>query len=207
MTFDEALAEMPLVAIVRGVRPDEVCAVADALYRGGIRIIEVPLNSPEPLDSIARLARTFAGGIVCGAGTVLAAAQVRQVADAGGSIVVSPNANPETIVAATHAGLTPVPGFLSPSEAFMAIDAGARVLKLFPASTVGPKHLSAVRAVFDADVRILPVGGVDPGSMAAWRDAGAAGFGLGSELYRPGQSTAETLGRTKRAVSAMRACL
>jgi len=207
MTFDEAMSEMPLAAIIRGVRPDEVSAIADALYRGGIRIIEVPLNSPDPLVSIATLAREFAGRIVCGAGTVLSTTQVQQVADAGGNIIVSPNTDPEVIKASLQAGLTPLPGFMSPSEALVATKAGARILKLFPASSVGPAYLSALRAVLPADARVLPVGGVGPDTMAVWREAGAAGFGLGSDLYRPGQSAEQTFIKAERAVAAMRACL
>jgi 2-dehydro-3-deoxyphosphogalactonate aldolase len=206
MTLEDAMAEVPIVAIIRGVQADEVSAIADALYRGGIRIVEIPLNSPDPLISLNRLAREFAGRIVCGAGTVLNPMQVRQVADAGGNIIVSPNIDAEVIAATLQAGLASIPGFLSPTEGFAAIRAGARILKLFPASTVGPAHLAAIRDVFDSGIRVLPVGGVTPDTMAVWRGEGAAGFGLGSELYRPGQSAEATYQKAERAVSALRAC-
>jgi 2-dehydro-3-deoxyphosphogalactonate aldolase len=205
MTLEDAMAEMPIVAIIRGVRPNEVTAIADALYRGGIRIVEIPLNSPDPLVSLHKLAQEFAGRIVCGAGTVLNPAQVRQVADAGGLIVVSPNVDTQVIASTLQAGLASMPGFLSPTEGFAAITAGARVLKLFPASTVGPAHLSAIRAVFESGIRVLPVGGVTLDTMAVWREAGAAGFGLGSELYRPGQSPEATYQKAGCAVAALRA--
>ena len=206
MTLEEAMAEMPLVAIIRGVRPDEVSYVAEALHQAGIRVIEVPLNSPDPLASITTLAREFAGRVVSGAGTVLTVEQVHHVADAGGQIAVAPNADRAVIEASLAARLIPMPGVLSPSEAFTAIQSGARYLKLFPASSVGPAHLSAMRAVMAADIQVLPVGGISADNMAEWRKAGAAGFGLGSDLYRPGQSAEATFEKATRAVAAMRAC-
>lgn len=184
--FDAALARCPLVAILRGVTPGEVVAVGEALFDAGFRLIEVPLNSPDPLDSIARLAKAFARRAVIGAGTVLRAADVAAVAAAGGTMIVSPNTNIEVIAATRKGGLVSLPGIATPSEAFAAIDAGATALKLFPAEGANPAVLKAIRAVLPAGVRVLPVGGITPDNMAPWLKAGAAGFGIGSALYSPG---------------------
>lgn len=205
MTLDEALAECPIVAILRGVTPGEVVAVAEALFDAGVRAVEVPLNSPDPLESITLLARATTGRMVVGAGTVLTVDEAEAVAAAGGVLCVSPNTDAAVIARAATLGLTPAPGFATASEAFTAIAAGARHLKLFPASTYGPGHLKALAAVLPGSVKVLAVGGVGPGDMSAWRAAGAAGFGLGSELYRPGQTPAETLEKARRAVEAARA--
>jgi 2-dehydro-3-deoxyphosphogalactonate aldolase len=186
MTFEEALAESGVVAIIRGVRPDEVLAVGEALHSGGVRIVEVPLNSSEPLLSIARLAETFAGRLFVGGGTMLSVADVDAVADAGGRLMVSPNVNPEVIRRAVIRNLVPFPGFATASEAFAAIEAGARYLKLFPASTYGLNHLKALKAVLPRDVKVAPVGGVGASDMIDWVKAGAACFGIGSEIYKPG---------------------
>ena len=204
MTFDDAFAELPIVAILRGVKPDEVEAVAEALHRAGVRIVEVPLNSPDPLASIAALSRAFAGRLICGAGTVRTTAEVAAVAAAGGQIVVSPHVDPMVIRATLEHGLVPIPGFSTPTEAFSAIAAGARYLKLFPASTFGPGHVSAIGAVLPREVRVIAVGGVGPADMPAWWAAGARGFGLGSDLYRPGRGPEEVFERARAAVAAFR---
>jgi 2-dehydro-3-deoxyphosphogalactonate aldolase len=202
MTLDEALESCPLIAILRGVRPDEVLEQARVLFEAGVRAIEVPLNSPDALTSVARLAGALADDCLCGAGTVLTVAEVEAVAQAGGRLIVSPNTSPAVIARAIELGLTPVPGFATATEAFTGIDAGARHLKLFPARTGGPDHLRQLRAVLPAGVAVLAVGGVGPADMAVWRAAGASGFGLGSELYRPGQAPAETAAKAARAVAA-----
>jgi 2-dehydro-3-deoxyphosphogalactonate aldolase len=186
------LKQCPLVAIIRGVTPEEAEAIGDAIHEAGIRIIEVPLNSPEPLQSIERLARRFGDEVLVGAGTVLDPADVERVRDAGGRIIVSPNTNVDVIAAAVDAGLVSSPGYFTPSEAFAAIRAGATALKLFPAEAASPAVLKSQLAVIPRDVPVLVVGGVRPNSMRSWIDAGAIGFGLGGGLYLPGQSPAET---------------
>ena len=185
------MAECPLVAIIRGVTPDEVEAIGDALFAAGLRMIEVPLNSPDPLESIRRLARRFGGRALIGAGTVLHPAEVEAVAEAGGTLIVSPNTNVGVIEATARAGLVSMPGYFTPSDAFTAIQAGATGLKLFPAEGATPAVVKAHRAVLPSDLPLLVVGGVTPASMKPWLDAGANGFGLGSGLYRPGQSPEE----------------
>lgn len=195
--FTAALAECPLVAILRGLSPDEAEAIGDALYEGGIRIIEVPLNSPSPLDSIARLSKRLGSRAVIGAGTVLDVAQVEAVRDAGGALVVSPSTNVEVIAATVAAGMISCPGYFTPTEAFAAIGAGAHALKLFPAEAATPAVVKAQRAVLPRAIPLLVVGGVLPEAMAGWFAAGADGFGLGSGIYRPGQSAPETLERTR----------
>lgn len=205
MTLDDALAEAPIVAIIRGVRPDEVVAIADALYEGGVRVVEVPLNSPEPLTSIKRLAEAYRGRMVCGAGTVLSVEDVEGVSAAGGEIVVSPNTRPDVIRRTVELGLESLPGFGSASEAFEAYAAGARRLKLFPAVSYGPAHVKQLKAVLPRDASVLAVGGVGAADMATWRAAGADGFGIGGEIYRPGQSPEETLQKARTLVAASRA--
>jgi 2-dehydro-3-deoxyphosphogalactonate aldolase len=195
--FDAAFARCPLIAILRGVKPDEVEAIGDELVAAGFTLIEVPMNSPEPLESVSRLAKRFAGRAVIGAGTVLKVEQVQQVAEAGGTMIISPNANLDVIRASAAAGLVSLPGILTPSEAFAALDAGATALKLFPAEAASPTVLKAMRAVL-TEARILPVGGVSPDTMAPWIAAGAPGFGLGSALYKVGM-TAEQVGANARA--------
>jgi len=199
--FDEAFARFPLVAILRGVRPDEVEAIGEELVAAGFTIVEVPLNSPDPLNSIARLSRSLAGRAVVGAGTVLRVADVAAVADAGGTLIIAPNADTRVIAAAADAGLVALPGIATPTEAFAALEAGAAALKLFPAEHASPAVLKAMRAVLPADTRVLPVGGITPNTMEPWRAAGAAGFGLGSALYKPGM-TAASVGEQARAFAA-----
>lgn len=186
-----ALAELPLIAILRGVRPEEVESIGTALVDAGFRIIEVPLNSPDPFTSIRRLADRFADRAVIGAGTVLEVGQVGRLADAGGRLVVMPHGDVSVIAAAKIAGMACLPGVATPTEAFAALRAGADGLKLFPAETLGPAAVKAWRAVLPAGTMLLPVGGITPEGMAPWRAAGAAGFGLGSALYRTGATASE----------------
>jgi 2-dehydro-3-deoxyphosphogalactonate aldolase len=181
-----ALSQLPLVAILRGIRPDEADAVGDALWSAGWRLLEVPLNSPQPLDSIARLARRFPQAVV-GAGTVRSADEVRQVHAAGGRMVVSPHFDARVVAAAAALGMVSLPGVMTPSEAFAALAAGATGLKLFPAEMIPPAAVKALRAVLPAQVLLMPVGGITPAGMAAYRTAGAQGFGIGSALYQPGR--------------------
>ncbi|MBC7768198.1 MAG: 2-dehydro-3-deoxy-6-phosphogalactonate aldolase [Phycisphaerales bacterium] len=205
MLLEDALRETPLIAILRGVRPDEVLGIGDALVRAGFKVIEVPLNSPQPFDSIALLAREFGAGAIIGAGTVVDAGDVERVAEAGGRIVIAPNTDTAIIGRSIALGLTPFPGFYTPSEAYAAIKAGARYLKLFPAATGGVAHLRAVRTVLPPDVKVFAVGGARPSEFSNWRDAGADGLGLGGELYRPGQTAEETYEKAREAVAAVRA--
>ena len=195
--FQRYLCECPLIAIIRGVRSDEAEAIGNAIYEGGIRIIEVPLNSPEPLRSIELLATRFGDRMLVGAGTVLRKEQVDEVKSAGGRIVVSPDTNTEVIAATAAAGLVSSPGYFTPSEAFAAIRAGAHSLKLFPAEGASPKVLQGHLAVIPKDVPVLAVGDISSENMGPWLDAGAAGFGLGSGLYKPGQSAADTLAKPR----------
>jgi 2-dehydro-3-deoxyphosphogalactonate aldolase len=201
--FDAAFARCPLVAILRGVRPDEVEAIGEALVEAGFTLIEVPLNSPDPIESIALLSRRLAGRAVIGAGTVLREADVAAVRAAGGTMIIAPNAKPAVIAAAASAGLVSLPGVSTPTEAFAALDAGATALKLFPAEGSSPHVLKAMRAVLPGGTRVLPVGGVTPETMEPWRDAGAAGFGLGSALYKPGFGAAEVGERARAFVAAL----
>jgi 2-dehydro-3-deoxyphosphogalactonate aldolase len=196
--FDAAFASCPLIAILRGVRPDEVVAIGEELVAAGFTLIEVPMNSPDPLDSVARLVGALGDRAVIGAGTVLTVDQVAAMRDAGGRMVISPNTNLDVIRASAAAGLVSLPGIATPSEALAAIDAGATALKLFPAEAASPAVLKAMRAILPGGLRILPVGGIVPESMAPWRQAGAAGFGLGSALYKPGM-TADEVGERARA--------
>jgi 2-dehydro-3-deoxyphosphogalactonate aldolase len=193
----------PLIAILRGVRPDQVVEVGDVLHQAGIRAIEVPLNSPDPFSSIAKLAAR--ADWLVGAGTVLSADDVRRAHDAGARLIVAPNCEPGVIRRSVQLGMTAMPGIATATEAFNAIAAGTRRLKLFPAVTYGPRHLQALRAVLPADVRVYPVGGIGAQDLARWRSAGAAGFGLGSELFRPDYSTADIAARARAIVSAYEA--
>jgi len=198
------LDECPLVGIIRGVTPDEAEAVGEAIYEGGIRIIEVPLNSPDPLASIELLAKKFGDRVLVGAGTVLDPTDVGRVWDAGGRIIVSPDTNIDVIAATAAIDLVSSPGYFTPSEAFEAIRAGATALKLFPAEAAAPAVLKAHLAVLPKDVPVLAVGGVQPGNMRSWLEAGATGFGLGGGVYKPGQSPAETLDKARAYVAGLR---
>jgi 2-dehydro-3-deoxyphosphogalactonate aldolase len=180
------LDRLPLVAILRGVTPDEVVSIGEALTTAGFVIIEVPLNSPDPLESIRRLSERFGDDILIGAGTVTSARQVDDVARSGGRLVVMPHGDGDVVRAAKGAALACIPGIATPTEAFAALANGADALKLFPAELLTPVVLRSMRAVLPATTPILPVGGISPDSMAAYVAAGAAGFGLGSALYRRG---------------------
>lgn len=190
--FDRHFSVCPLVAILRGLRPAEATDIARALFEEGIRIIEVPLNSPQPFESIRAIADALGSEALVGAGTVLDPADVERVRECGGQLVVSPDTNVEVIRATVEAGMVSSPGFFTPSEAFEAIAAGAHALKLFPAEAASPAVLKALRAVIPGDVPVLAVGGVKPNSLHGWIDAGASGFGLGGGLYVPGQSAEAT---------------
>ncbi len=203
--FDEAFARLPLVAILRGLKPAEAEAVGDALADAGFALIEVPLNSPEPFDSIARMARRLEGRAVVGAGTVLTAPDVDRVRDAGGALVVSPGTDAAVITRTVEHGMASLPGFATPSEAFAALRAGATALKLFPAEAASPAVLKAMRAVLPAGTRVLPVGGIGPETMEPWLAAGAAGFGLGSAIYKPGDAPADVAAKARAFVAARNA--
>ncbi|HUD31311.1 MAG TPA: 2-dehydro-3-deoxy-6-phosphogalactonate aldolase [Novosphingobium sp.] len=199
--FASAFAALPLVAILRGIRPDEVEAAGDALVEAGFTLIEVPLNSPDPFVSIERLARRVGDRAIVGAGTVLTVAQVAEVQDAGGAMIVSPNTDVAVIAESARRGMVSLPGYFTPSEAFAALAAGATGLKLFPAEAATPSVVKAQRAVLPRDVPLLAVGGIAPDNMGPWRAAGANGFGLGSALYKAG-ATAEEIGANARAFAA-----
>lgn len=203
--LDAALKQLPLVAILRGVKPEEVEAIAEAVYAEGFRVIEVPLNSPSALDSISRIARRMPADAVVGAGTVLSAQAVIDVEAAGGTLIVMPHADVEVIRAAKARGLFCVPGAATPTEAFAAVNAGADALKLFPAELITPTIVKAMRAVLPKDLRLLPVGGIRPDNMGPYVKAGAAGFGLGSALYSPGLTAAEAGQRARAFVAGWRA--
>lgn len=193
--YMQATNRLPLVAILRGLTPDEAEPIARALYDTGFRLIEVPLNSPDPLTSLATMRRTLPPDALVGAGTVLSVAAVAQVLAAGGELIVMPHADPQVIRAAKTAGLLCMPGVATPTEAFAALAAGADALKLFPAEGLPPAVLKSMRAVLPARTALFPVGGITPMGMAAYRAAGAAGFGLGSALYAPGMSVDEVRAR------------
>jgi len=198
------LAACPLVAVLRGITPGEITAVGSALLAAGIRIIEVPLNSPEPFESIARLSDLAGDKALIGAGTVLDVPGVERVAAAGGQLVVSPSTDPDVIAATVALGMASLPGFFTPSEAFAALSAGAHGLKFFPAEAGSPAVLRALKAVLPRGVPLLAVGGMTPDGIAAWTAAGADGFGLGASLYKPG-TTAEAVGAmAARFVAAVR---
>lgn len=197
--------QLQLTAILRGIRPHEIIDVAAALLERGVHAIEVPLNSPEPLDSIQRLAAAFGERCLCGAGTVLQVAQVDQVHAAGGRLLVAPNTDAAVIARALALGMVPMPGMASATEAFAAIAAGATELKLFPASSYGPGHLRALRAVLPPQVRVHAVGGVDEHNAGQWLEAGVDGFGLGGNLYRPGMSAVQVGARADAFLAALAA--
>jgi 2-dehydro-3-deoxyphosphogalactonate aldolase len=186
----DALKALPLIAILRGITPPEAVPIGQALVSAGWTLIEVPLNSPQPLDSIAAMVDAFAQAMI-GAGTVLTPNDVRNVHAAGGQLIISPNFNPAVVREALRLGLVCLPGVMTASEAFAALEAGAAGLKIFPAEMATPAVIKALRAVLPADARVLPVGGITPENMAAYRKAGANGFGIGSALYKPGMTAQE----------------
>jgi len=198
------LTPLPLVAILRGLTPGEAVATGRAIVAAGFRMLEVPLNSPQPTDSIALLANALGQDVLVGAGTVMTPADVAAVAAAGGRLIVMPHADTAVIRAAKAAGLLCVPGVATPTEAFAALAAGADALKLFPAEQSAPAVLKAWRAVLPRAVPVLPVGGIAPDNMAPWVAAGAAGFGIGSALYAPGRSVDDTSQRARAFAQAWR---
>lgn len=200
-----ALAEMPLVAILRGLVPENAVAVGAALVDASFRIIEVPLNSPRPFDSISALANAFGTHALIGGGTVLQQEDVGRIGDAGGRLIVMPHSDPRIIAEAKAHGLFCLPGVATPTEGFAALAAGADGLKLFPAEAIPPPVVKAWRAVFAADTLLLPVGGITPERMAGYRTAGASGFGLGSALFRPGVPISEVRARATAFVAAAKA--
>ena len=199
--FHNARKEMPLVAILRGVKPNEILSVADVLIDSGLRIIEVPLNSPSPERSIEALARHVDDDTIIGAGTVLNTDAVQRVFDAGGQLIVAPNIDSGVISQARQIGMVAVPGVATPTEAFAAAAAGANALKLFPAEAATPLVIKAWRAVLPTDLPVLAVGGISPNTMGSWWNAGAGGFGIGSSLYKPGIALDELTRRAHKFVN------
>ncbi len=196
---------LPLVAILRGIRPEEVLEVGAALREAGIGAIEVPLNSPSPLESVSRLVGKFGDRCLCGAGTVLTVEDVDAVHAAGGRLIVTPNTAPAVIERAVARGMIVMPGFATATEAFAALGAGAGLLKLFPAASYGPGHLKALRDVLPPAVAVFAVGGVGAANLSPWRQAGCAGLGVGGDLYRPGHPAGEVHRRALALVAAWRA--
>lgn len=201
--FQVAMRELPLVAILRGLKPAEADAMGDVLFEAGFRLIEVPLNSPQPFDSIARLRRRLPQAVV-GAGTVLTAAEVCDVAAAGGELVVAPNFDRDVVVETVRLGMTSMPGIMTPTEAFAALAAGAHGLKLFPAELASPAVVKAMLAVLPKGTPLIPVGGIAADNLPGWHATGAAGFGLGSSLYTPGDDAATVRAKAATIVSAFR---
>ena len=202
-TLAQAMTQLPLIAILRGLTPAEAPTISQALVDSGFAIIEVPLNSPEPLQSITALTARFPQSLI-GAGTVLNAQQVKDVHAAGGRLIVSPNFNPAVVAQALALGMVVLPGVATPTEAFAALDAGAHGLKLFPAEMISSATVKALRAVLPQDAALMPVGGITPANMAAYRAAGATGFGLGSALYAPGRSADQVRSAAQKFVHAFR---
>ena len=205
MDLRAALTYCPIVAILRGVKPEEIDAIGDALIEAGVTVIEVPLNSPQPFESIKRLAERHAHHALVGAGTVLDVADVARVKQAGGKLIVAPNFDADVVRAAKAAGLATLPGVMTPSEGFAALKAGAGGLKLFPAEIIPPAVFRAWRAVFPSETLMLAVGGVGVDNIEAYRDAGASGYGIGSALYKPGRPAAEIGKLAKALVAAAKA--
>jgi 2-dehydro-3-deoxyphosphogalactonate aldolase len=203
MELTHYLRQCPLIAILRGIKPHEVEPVAAALERSGIAIVEVPLNSPEPVQSIRLLAKSFGERLLIGAGTVLSEGQVAEIASAGGRLIVTPHADSVVTRAAKRHGLLAVPGFFTPAEAFAMLAAGADALKLFPAEAANPETLRALRAVLPAGSIMMPVGGIGPANIPAWRAAGAQGFGIGSAIYRPSDTASIVEQKARELVAAL----
>ena len=203
MDLKQALAACPLVAILRGVKPGEVEAIGAVLIEAGLRVLEVPLNSPAPFDSIGRLARRFGDQALIGAGTVMRPADLDRLAAAGGRLMVTPHADPALVHAARAHGMATAPGFFTPAEAFALLHAGADALKLFPAEAASPAVLKALRAVLPGGTMVLPVGGMDAATIPAWHAAGAAGFGVGSAIYKPGDTPAHVAAKAAALLDAL----
>jgi 2-dehydro-3-deoxyphosphogalactonate aldolase len=199
--FRSAMRALPLVAILRGLKPAEAPAIGDVLVEAGFRLLEVPLNSPQPLDSIALLKKRFPDALV-GAGTVLTAQEVRDVAAAGGELIVAPNFSHEVVSETVGLGLASLPGIMTPTEAFAALAAGAHGLKLFPAELASPAVVKAMLAVLPKGTPLIPVGGIAAGNLQGWYAGGAAGFGLGSSLYKPGDDAATVAKKAAAIVAA-----
>ena len=204
--FDAYMQTLPLVAILRGVTADEVVPIGRALVQAGFSVVEVPLNSPNPLDSIRRLADALGPEVLVGAGTVTSAEMVGRIADSGGRLIVMPHSDPSVVRAARDAGLFCTPGVATPTEAFAALANGADALKLFPAEMLGPPVLKAWLSVLPRGTRLIPVGGITPTTMAPFVAAGAGGFGLGSALYRPAATAAEVGTRARDFATAWQVC-
>lgn len=204
MALTAWLQRCPLVAILRGVTPPEAPAIAAELETAGFAIVEVPLNSPDPLASIAALARLYGDRLLIGAGTVMTPDDVAAVAAAGGRLIVTPHADAAVTAAAKRHGLLAVPGFFTPAEAFAMLAAGADALKLFPAEGASPAMLKAMRAVLPKGTAVLPVGGIDAGTMRPWLDAGAAGFGIGSAIYKPGDTPGQVAAKARALIAGLR---
>lgn len=202
--FAQAMATLPLVAILRGITPGEVEEVGDVLVESGFRLIEVPLTSPDPFRSIAMLARRLGSAVVVGAGTVRRAEQLDALIEAGGRLMVTPHADAALIRAATARRLSTLPGVATPTEAFAALDAGADALKLFPSDMISPSAVQAFRTVVGPAVPLCPTGGITPGDLRRYVDAGADGFGLGGALYRPGESASDVRTKAEAFVSSWR---
>lgn len=198
------LAQSPLIAILRGITPGEVVDHAEAIAAAGWRCLEVPLNSPDPLKSIEQLAAHFGDRLLIGAGTVRTSDDVKKVHDAGGRIIVSPHTDAQIISDTLSLGMIPMPGFLTPTEASTAYMAGARYLKLFPANIGGPAYLGGIKAILQPDIQVIAVGGVTTENLKAFKDAGAAAFGIGSDLYKPGRSVDEVAARAQAFSAAVR---
>jgi 2-dehydro-3-deoxyphosphogalactonate aldolase len=201
--LDAWLEKMPVVAIIRGITPDHVIEIGHAIYEAGIGIIEVPLNSPEPFESIKRLSIDLGEDCIIGCGTLLNEEDAKRVAKVGGQIAVTPNTRPNVIQKCIELGMTPMPGWATPTEAFAAYRAGARYLKLFPASSFGSEHIKAVKAVLPSDAKILAVGGAGAHNAAEWLAAGVDGFGIGSDIYKAGRSAEDVHQRCKDIVDAI----
>lgn len=198
----QALLENGLIAILRGLRPEEAPAIGDVLYQAGFRVIEVPLNSPQPYDSIRLLRQSLPADCLIGAGTVLTPEQVNLVKEAGGQVIVMPHSDAKVLRAAKEAGLYLSPGVATPTEAFAALAEGAHVLKLFPAEQMSPAVVKAWLAVLPIGTTLIPVGGITPDNMKVFLDAGVRGFGLGSGLFKPGMSVADVAERANAYVAA-----
>ncbi|MGI9478384.1 MAG: 2-dehydro-3-deoxy-6-phosphogalactonate aldolase [Hyphomicrobiaceae bacterium] len=203
-TLDDALSACPLIAILRGITQGEALAIGDALYEAGIRAIEVPLNSPEPLKSIEKLASQFGGNALIGAGTVMTPDDVIEVRDAGGELIVMPHSDAEIIDEAKAEGLICLPGVATPTEGFSALTNGADGLKMFPGEAMPPKIVKAWRAVFPEAIKLMPVGGVSVDNIPEYLTAGASGFGIGTSLYAPGRAASDVKARAEALVAACR---
>lgn len=206
MELDKVLNQLPLIAILRGVTPDAVLGVTEALYQAQLLCVEVPMNSPHPLESIAQLADMYGNKMLVGAGTVVTVSDIEKIAKAGGRLIVMPHSDALIIQAAKQAGLYCIPGFATPTEAYAALQAGADALKYFPADHFPPPILKAVRSILPSEVPILPTGGITPEKIPDYVAVGANGFGLGSALYRPGDTPETVAAQAAKFVTTMQAC-